>query len=165
MKLGDGVEVTIHCAAALAGLAEGATMPASALAHYHGVSQSYLLKHLAKLTEAGIFRSVPGPAGGYCLAKKPEAITLADIVLAVEGRQPAFRCADIRRAAPDPLPDDAYKKPCGIKFAMLKAERAYRDALAAVRLSDLMTEYLSETDPRIVARGCAYIEAHQRLRR
>jgi Rrf2 family protein len=164
MKLGEGVEVAIHCAAGLAGLAEGATMPAAALARYNGVSASYLLKHLAKLVEAGIFRSVPGPLGGYCLAKPPEAITLADIVLAIEGRQPAFRCNDIRRAAPMPLPDDAYLMPCGIKVAMLKAEKAYRAALAEVRLSDIMTDYVTNADPRIVARGCAFIEANQRRR-
>lgn len=164
MKLGDGVEVSIHCAAVLAGLDDDATMPAAALARYHDVSLSYLLKHLAKLVEAGVFRSVPGPLGGYQLAKTPDRITLADIVLAVEGRQPAFRCADVRRAAPMPLPDDAYLRPCGISVAMLKAEKAYRTALAEVTLADIMTDYVTNADPRLIARGCAFAEANQRRR-
>ena len=72
-----------------------------------------------------------GPLGGYRLARGPERITLLDIVLAVEGPEPAYRCAEIRRGGPDPLPASAYVKPCGINVAMLKAEKAYRAALAS----------------------------------
>ncbi len=54
MKLGEGVEAAIHCAATLAGLDEGATMPGAALAQQFGLSPSYLLKHLNALTAAGI---------------------------------------------------------------------------------------------------------------
>jgi len=71
MKLGEGVEAAIHSAAALAGLEAGATIPGSALAGQFGLSPSYLLKHLQALTAAGILESVPGPAGGYRLARPP----------------------------------------------------------------------------------------------
>ncbi|WP_299860224.1 Rrf2 family transcriptional regulator [uncultured Hoeflea sp.] len=165
MKLGDGVEVAIHCVATLAGLEPGAAMPASALADFHGVSQSYLLKHLAKLTDAEILTSASGPSGGYQLARPADRITLADIVVAVEGQQPAFRCAEIRKRGGNPLPDNAYPLPCGINRAMLRAERVYRSALAEVRLSDIVEEFVSESDPRVIARGCAFLEANQRRRK
>ena len=97
MKLGEGVEAAIHCAATLAGLEGAATLPGSALAEQFGLSASYLLKHLQALTAAGILESVPGPAGGYRLARAPERISLLDVVLAVEGALPAFRCGEIRR--------------------------------------------------------------------
>ena len=51
-------------------------MPASALAEYHGLSPSYLLKHLKTLAAAGILESVSGPHGGYRLALSADAITL-----------------------------------------------------------------------------------------
>lgn len=162
MKLGDGVEAAIHCTAVLAGIEGDATLPAAALAEYHGLSASYLLKHLKALVADGILDSVPGPAGGYRLGRRPEKITLLDIVLAVEGREPAFRCADIRRRGPAPLPASAYRQPCGIKVAMLKAEQAYRAALAETRLSDLVAGFVAESDPRSIARGCAFVAAHQR---
>ncbi len=71
MKLGDGIEQAIHSVLMLAGLKAGGTLPGAALAEYHGVSSSYLLKHLQALTAAGILASVSGPAGGYRLARRP----------------------------------------------------------------------------------------------
>ncbi|SON58377.1 HTH-type transcriptional regulator IscR [Hartmannibacter diazotrophicus] len=162
MKLGDGVEAAIHCCAVLAGTGQDATISAGDLAEHHGVSASYLVKHLKRLVAEGILESVPGPAGGYRLGRAAEAITLADIVLAVEGREPAFRCANIRRRGPSPLPDDAYLRPCGIAAAMLSAERAYREALQKTRLSDLVTEFLETSDPRVLERGCAFVERARR---
>lgn len=165
MKLGDGVEAAIHCCAVLASLDEGATMPGAALAEAHGLSPSYLLKHLNALTTAGILESLPGPLGGYRLARKPGRITLLDIVLAVEGPQPAYRCAEIRQRGPVPLPASAYVKPCGINVAMLKAEKAYRAALSEVTLADIVAEFVAEADPRSIARSCAFVERHQRPRK
>ncbi|MBZ9675810.1 RrF2 family transcriptional regulator [Mesorhizobium sp. ES1-1] len=162
MKLGEGVEASIHCAATLASLAGNSTMPAAALAESFGLSPSYLLKQLNMLAAARILESVPGPAGGYRLAREAERITLLDIVLAIEGREPAFRCGEIRRNGPAKLDASAYVKPCGINAAMLRAERAYRAALAETRLSDIVAEYQAEGDPRSIAASCAFVERHQR---
>jgi len=162
MKLGEGVEAAIHSAATLAGVGDGATIPGAALAEWFGLSASYLLKHLQALTAAGILESVPGPAGGYRLARAAERISLLDIVLAVEGPLPAFRCGEIRRNGPPKLPASAYVKPCGINAAMLRAERAYRAALAAERLSDIVAGFMTEADPRSVAAACGFVERHRR---
>ncbi|MFA3917726.1 RrF2 family transcriptional regulator [Ruegeria hyattellae] len=162
MKLGDGVEAAIHCTTMLAGLQGGAVMPASALAAYHGVSASYLVKHLKQLVAAGIFDSISGPTGGYRLSRTPEDITLLDIVLAVEGDAPAFRCREIRRRGPDAPDAAAFPSPCGINLAMLRAEDAYRAALAETRISSLIRGYAKTGDPRDIARGCRFIEANCR---
>ena len=162
MKLGEGVEAAIHCAAMLAGVEGEATIPGAAMAEAFGLSPSYLLKHLNMLSAAGILESVSGPAGGYRLARPAEHISLLDIVLAVEGREPAFRCGEIRRNGPVRLDVSAYVKPCGINAAMLKAERAYRTALAEAKLSDIVAEYMTDADPRSVAAGCAFVARHQR---
>ena len=92
MKLGEGVEQAIHSVLLLAGLPVDGVLPASALAEYFGVSSSYLLKHLQALAGAGLLLSVPGPKGGYRLAREPAHISLLEIVLAIEGPEPAFRC-------------------------------------------------------------------------
>ncbi|MFC5585563.1 RrF2 family transcriptional regulator [Nitratireductor kimnyeongensis] len=162
MKLSDGVEASVHCATLLAQLDEGRTMPASALAEYHGLSQSYLLKHLKQLTAAGLLESVPGPHGGYRLARSADAVTLLDVVLAIEGPKPAFRCAEIRQRGPGALEPKAYAKPCGINAAMLRAEQAYRAELRKTRLSDVISDYQASADPRSLAFGCAFVERHQR---
>lgn len=162
MKLGEGVEAAIHCAAMLAGVEDEATLSGAAMAEAFGLSPSYLLKHLNMLSAARVLESVSGPAGGYRLARSAERITLLDIVLAVEGREPAFRCGEIRQRGPAKLDASAYVKPCGINAAMLKAERAYRTALAEAKLSDIVSDFMSDADPRSVAASCAFVARHQR---
>lgn len=162
MKLGDGVEAAIHCAAMLAGVDGDGTLPGNAMAEAFGLSPSYLLKHLKALTAAKVLESVPGPNGGYRLGCSPDQITLLDIVLAIEGREPAFRCGEIRQKGSYALDPSAYVKPCGINAAMLKAERAYRTALAGTRLSDIVTDFTETADQRIVAASCAFVALNQR---
>ncbi|EUB98655.1 transcriptional regulator, BadM/Rrf2 family [Rhizobium sp. CF080] len=162
MKLGDGVEQAIHSISMMSSLSEGGVLSASALAEFHGVSTSYLLKHLQALSGARLVETVPGPKGGYRLAKKPEEITLLDIVLAVEGPAPAFRCAEIRQRGPNPLPGRYFSKPCGINAAMLKAEKAYRAELAKVTIADILADLNATDDGGIAARGCAFLELNER---
>jgi Rrf2 family protein len=162
MKLSEGVEHAIHSVALLAAMKSDRVLPAAALAEFHGISQSYLLKHLQALSAAGVLSTVPGPNGGYRLAKAPDKITLLDIVLAVEGPQPAFRCTEIRQRGPNPL-GIVPAAPCEINAAMLKAERAYRAELAKVRISDVVSELAAkDADGRIQARRCAFIELRER---
>ena len=162
MKLSDGVEQAIHSMLMLNGLQADGAMPAAALAEYHGVSTSYLLKHLQALAGAGLLHSVPGPRGGYRLGRAAEKISLLDIVLAVEGAGPAFRCAEIRRRGPNPLPSKFYAKPCAVTAAMLKAERAYRDELGKVSIAELAYNSGTELGDAIDKRGCAFRELHER---
>ncbi|MCV0397470.1 MAG: Rrf2 family transcriptional regulator [Rhizobiaceae bacterium] len=163
MRLSEGVEAGLHCATALAQLEADAVLPASALAGFHGVSPSYLLKHLKALTHAGILESVSGPSGGYRLARPAGRITLLDVVVAIEGVKPAFRCAEIRQRGPLKLPASTYLKPCAINAAMLKAERAWRAALAATSIADIVREFVVEGDPRATAAACAFLAANRRL--
>lgn len=162
MKLSDGVEQAIHSVTMLAGLEADAVLSAASLAEFHGVSVSYLLKHLQALSAAGILATVPGPKGGYRLARAPGSISLLDIVLAVEGPAPAFRCNEIRQRGPNPLPARHFTAPCGINAAMLKAEKAYRAELAAVTVAGLMAGLAETDDGAIGARGCAFLDQHQR---
>ena len=162
MKLGDGVEQAIHSVGMLAGLSEGGVLSAAALAEFHGVSTSYLLKHLQSLSSAGIVATVPGPKGGYRLARPTDKITLLDIVLAVEGPQPAFRCAEIRQRGPNPLPGRYFTKPCGINAAMLKAEKVYRAELAKTTIADILGDLAANDDGGIAARGCVFLDMNER---
>ncbi len=56
------------------------------------ISLSYLEQLFAKLRRAGIVKSVRGPGGGYHLARDPDEIAVADIILAVDEPLEATRC-------------------------------------------------------------------------
>jgi Rrf2 family protein len=164
MKLGDGVEQAVHCVLVLSGLSEGGVLSAAALAEFHGVSPSYLLKHLQALAGAGLLESVPGPKGGYRLAKPTDRITLLDVVLAVEGREPAFRCAEIRQRGPSPVAAHFFKAPCAVNAAMLKAERAYRAELRQVTIADISNASSVALGKAITTRTCAFFDLNERNR-
>ena len=162
MEMSEGVEWTLHCATVLAALPDGAVLPAGALAEFHDVSESYLLKQLRAMTAAGLFASVPGPKGGYRLARSAEAISLLDIVLAVEGDRPAFRCSEIRRCGPTASPPSAYSATCAIHAAMLAADRAWRASLASTSLADITRRIGRSLSAEVRAKAQAWLGANVR---
>lgn len=62
------------------------------IAKRQGISLSYLEQIFANLRTAGIVKSVKGPGGGYILKKKPEEITVADIIFATGGNIKVTNC-------------------------------------------------------------------------
>lgn len=140
-RLGDGVEAALHCAAVLAALPKGKVLSGRDLATLHGLSESYLLKHLRALTAAKVTEAVPGPRGGYRLSRAPKEISMLDVVEAIDGRGPAYVCREIRRKGDITTNSTcAYEKDCFIKRRMLAAEKLWRDALHAQTLQDLLDD-------------------------
>jgi Rrf2 family protein len=137
MKLGDGVEWALHCCVLLAALPPDDALPATRLAEYHGVPSAYLAKHLQALARAGIVESTPGRRGGYRLARPADKITFLDVVEAVEGDEPAFRCTEIRQRGPIPASPAAFRSPCAIAVTMARAEHAWRKELGATTIADI----------------------------
>jgi Rrf2 family protein len=135
MKMSGGVEWAVHCCVVLS-QAEG-PVPGHRLALFHGVSASYLAKHLQALSRAGIVRSTQGQTGGYELTRASQDITVLDVVQAIEGGAPAFRCTEIRRRGPLGMRAEDCRQPCGIAVVMRTAEDAWRRSLASVSIADL----------------------------
>lgn len=137
MRISDGVEWAVHVCGVLAATPEGRGLPGARLAEFHDLPPAYLAKHLQALSRAGIVTADRGVKGGYRLGRAASEISLLDIVLAIEGSQPAFRCAEIRQRGPCPAPPSACRKPCAIARAFLKAEAAWRQALARVTVAEM----------------------------
>ncbi len=154
----DGVEWAIHCATLLGALPEGAALSGARLAEYHGVPAPYLAKHLQSLTRAGVFVAVSGPRGGYRLARPAAEVTVLDVVEALDGAQPAFRCTEIRKRGPAAVAPSEYRVPCGIHRAMLRADAAWRDALRETTIADLLTGVVAEAPPAALVKGIEWIQ-------
>jgi Rrf2 family iron-sulfur cluster assembly transcriptional regulator len=56
------------------------------------ISLSYLEQLFGKLRRHEIVESVRGPGGGYNLARRPEDVTVADIIIAVDEPLDATQC-------------------------------------------------------------------------
>jgi Rrf2 family protein len=139
MQMGEGVEWGLHCLLALAWLDDHAPVATGRLAEIFELPPEYLKKRLQPLVRAGILTSTPGARGGYSLARRPEEITLMDVVAAVEGRDEAFRCTEIRqRGAGTLAAPTEFGAACGVARAMRRAETAWRRELAAQTVADVM---------------------------
>ncbi len=57
-----------------------------------GIPKKYLQRLLTLLSKEGLIVSTRGKKGGYTLAKKPETITLANIVQILQGLPPEPKC-------------------------------------------------------------------------
>lgn len=57
------------------------------------ISLSYLEQLFGRLRRAGLVVSVRGPGGGYRLARSPESMHIAEIILAVDEPIKATRCS------------------------------------------------------------------------
>lgn len=75
-------------------------------------------------------RARRGARGGYWLARKPETITLADVIRAVEGP-----LASVRGASPEELKFDGRAEPLGKVWVAVRAN--LRAVLESVTLADI----------------------------
>ena len=157
--MSEGVEWVLHSCTVLAALPDGQALPSAKLAEFHDVPPAYLAKHLQAAAAAGIVASVPGPRGGYRLARHPAEIPLLDVVLAVDGEDTAFRCSEIRQRGPVTSPPEAYRRPCGIARAMWRAEDAWRAELRATTVADLLVELLATVPAATLAGGGEWLQA------
>ena len=78
---------------------------------------------------------------------------MLDVVLAIEGTEPAFRCTEIRQNGPFPATAQQCRRPAAIARAMYAAEDAWRASLAGVTIADLAAG-VERTTVRGPSPGC-----------
>lgn len=71
---------------------QGVRTSASEIASKTRVTEKFCLKILRKLVSQGIVKSFKGIGGGYELNKKPEEITLKEVIETIEGPIVLSRC-------------------------------------------------------------------------
>jgi Rrf2 family protein len=158
MQLSEGVEWAVHSCTMLAALPAGATLTTSQLAEFFGVPRAYLAKALQALSNAGLVDATPGRTGGYRLARTAEKITLRDVVSAIEGSRPCFRCQEIRQRGPSGQPRHCYTRACGIARAMLAAEKVWLAELGKTTLAALIEEARHEVSREQKAATARWLE-------
>lgn len=88
-------------------------------------------KILKRLVRAGMLRSQRGPKGGYQLAQQPEAVTVADIIDAIEGYPMGLtECSSILGLC-------ARESSCSVRTNWQRISREIRHNLARITLADL----------------------------
>ena len=157
MKLNEGVELAVHICSLLGYLPGGQSLPVPRLAEYFELPEAYLAKVLRKLSHAGLVETKTGPRGGYALAYKPDDLSLLKIVQAVDGKDPFFRCTEIRQNGPTKVARKHFTRPCSIARSMWKAEQAWRSQLSDITLKDIQTMGANETCPEQLEKAAHWL--------
>jgi Rrf2 family protein len=165
---GSGVEYGLHCLLLLVDREQDAAPSSKDLAEFQGLSPSYVAKLFTRLEKAGLVRSVEGLGGGFRLARPAREITVLDVVDALEGDKPLFRCRDVRDECvlyDGSPPDWGAGDVCTIHAVMLEAEARMRDALAARTLADIDTVVAGKLGDGFARRTTAWFDERNLARR
>lgn len=146
--ISTGVEYGLHCLLYLADTSAGVREASVRdLAEMQGVPVDYAAKLFTRLAKAGIVESSEGIRGGFTLAKPAKAITVQDVVEAIDGDKRLFDCREVRGQCAvfeDAPPAWATRGTCSIHAVMQAAEHAMRAELRKQSLADLATRAWSK---------------------
>lgn len=131
MRLTSLADYAVVMMAAVARHPCGARLSATLLATETGIPLPTAQKLTGRLAAAGLLATARGTGGGFRLARPAAAISLADIVEAVEGPIAMTNCIDAERHL------CALESGCQVRPHMGLVNDALRGALAGVSLVSL----------------------------
>ena len=103
----------------------------SSVAEFFQISETHVGKVVHQLARLGYVRSIRGIGGGLELAKSPEAISIGEVVQAVEGNVHLLECIGMEDVC-------VIQRHCKLRKILDRAERIQLDYLKSVRLSDVL---------------------------
>ncbi len=114
-------------------LAKGLDRKASAgeIAEQMHIPKSFLAKILQRLVREGIVQSIRGINGGFRLLKKPDHITLLEVLTAIQGIAPVSICAIDKRLC-------SMTSHCGVHPVWLEIRQEIERRLSTRTISSLL---------------------------
>ena len=122
----------------LAEQGEGEATNAKAIAGAYGIPAELLAKTMQTLAKSGIVESRNGPKGGYVLSRRPESITVAEVIRAIEGPIAMAICQ-----AGETSDCDQYQH-CPIVRPMERIQRKVTGLLEGMTLLDMIGTSVGE---------------------
>ena len=98
------------------------------------ISEKYISRLVIALRKAGMIRSVRGVNGGFHIAKKPEDITLLDVIEVMEGPLSIVDCVSAPRVC-------AHSENCAPREVWCKLNDDIRSLMRETTLSDILASY------------------------
>ena len=139
IALGQRGDYAVRAVVALA--AAGERRKAREIAAQMQIPQKFLPQILGSLIHAGLLTSVAGPDGGYSLARPAGAISLLEVIEAVEGPVVSEKC--VLRGGPC-----HWDTRCAVHSSWSAAQEALVSKLRRTSFADLRREDRRLTRPR-----------------
>ena len=122
--------------ALLAGRIEREPTLIGELSERGGIPRKFLEAILRELKNHGILTAQRGRGGGYILCQKPEDITLAEIIRALDGPIAPVPC--LSRTAYRKCDDCKSEQTCGLRLVLKDLHEAMVGTLERITLKDLV---------------------------
>lgn len=132
LRLGRLTDYAVIVLSRLARETAGAVRTAPWLATETGLPEPSVVKVLKQLSHHGFLVASRGAAGGYALARAAEAITMRDVVTALEGPIALAACVDGSDES------CTMENSCPVKGRWDPVNEALNSALAEVTLADMV---------------------------
>lgn len=111
------------------------------IARRQGISLSYLEQLFARLRRHGLVDSIRGPGGGYSLARGPDKISVAEIVVAINENIDATQCGGEKNCVDD--------ETCLTHYLWEKLSERIHQFLSGITLAELVArEHVKEVARR-----------------
>ena len=123
----------------------GAVLSATGLAEQAGLETPTVAKILKPLAQAGLVAGIRGANGGYRLARPAEAISLVEIVEAIEGPLGMTECSVHAGAC-------GIEDSCGVRANWRRINDVVADALRGVTLAEMLAPPAARPLPQAGAR-------------
>ena len=111
---------------------EDAAITSRAIAERFAIPAELLAKTLQLMARNGIVESRNGPKGGYVLSRRPESISVAEVIQAIEGPIAMATCQ-----IGDATGCEQYEK-CTIFYPMERIQKKVTDVLEGMTLLDMV---------------------------
>jgi Rrf2 family protein len=122
----------------LAAHADRGAVSARELSEAYDLPPELLAKVLQKLVRGGLLTSIQGIRGGYGLARPPAAISVADVIQAIDGPLTVTACSETDDSC------EQYSK-CNIRDPLWQIKDRIVSALAATTVAGLATDLVPMT--------------------
>lgn len=130
MKLSRTVSYAVRATLQLAQDGSSSPVPCSKLASEGEMPERFLLQILRVLVTHGILKSTRGVEGGYSLSRSPEAISLLEVIEAIDG--------PLEATGETPAADEPVDVQQLLQTALRQVTSTARKQLEAIKLSQLL---------------------------
>lgn len=150
IKISRMADYAVVVLANMAG-SETAHVNAGGLACGTGLPEPTVAKVLKLLSKAGVVKSIRGAGGGYTLARAAVEVTVADIVIAIDGPISLTACVEGSATSCD------YAVCCPVSGRWDQVNESVRLALEEVTLADMMVKAGSCAGKKMMKGNYEYI--------
>ena len=131
-------------------------VPIQTISNEQNIPKKFLEQILNDLKRTGAIESKRGIAGGYCLARPPQDVTLASIIRHLEGALAPVSCVSERFYEKCSCPDEAR---CAIRNVMREVREKVVEIMEKVTIADHVADTskaIARKRTAITCRDCSH---------